>query len=1106
AELDPALEPAVGIGNVGETWFSAPFNGLIDEISLYNRALSGSEIKAIWLAGASGKFDPLGRPPANLAVAYLTLDAGATNFFVGDNDTWQTNVIPFIATRDGTVLEVAGLQPGMLLDAFTLTELPDDVYYFAEESLEAFKGENALGEWRLEVWDTRMEATNPPPTILNWQLRFLFETVVPPVTELTHGVPVTGIVGTNEIRYFYVDVPRWARAATNSILQATGPVNLWFNQNGVPSGTGAPGDYLLLGGVTAGTFTLTSNSVPPLLSGQRYYLGVQNVGSAPVTFTVMVQFDVITLTNGIPFTVTEDTYYRGRMYRFDASSNVTALAFLVTNLTGNVDLVVSSNLPLPSLTRFHYGSFAPGALDELVAIFGNSKPVPVGHGRWHAGVFNQDTTNVTYTIVAIELTNPIPPVITLTNTIPYATTNSGGAFPIDYYRFVVSRDAVRAQFEINGPSGEMALVARRGFPPLPTLEIHDYLSDNPGTNDELIVVFDFSRPVPLTMGEWYLGAVNLAGAPVTYSIKATEWTERGTNIFIKPEIKRDSFCLTWNSLPGARYVVEGTPSMPPPFWVDVSPTITATSTQTSWCVPLPSEYHFFRVREGLAIVQVPVELVHGVTVSNTIGPSQMRYFYVDVPDWASAVTNSLAMATAPVSLIFNQDKLPGSGSASGDFTLLNGVTNGASVLRIDSMPPLRPRQRYYLGVSNPNPGYVSFAIRVEFDIAALSNGVPFTAVLGTNSGRMFQFDVSPNAVQATFAVTNLTGDAQLVVRKGLPLPTRESYHYASLAPGTNDELVTVTTNSSPVPLSAGRWYLYVFNTDNKSVGFTVVASEATPLQGIVTLTNGVWYGATNAGTGAATDYYRFVVSSNSVRAQFEVSGANGAVALAVRRGHPPLPGLTNYHYLSDNPGANDELIVVFDSSVPVGLQAGEWFLAVVNLAGQPVSYRVKATEWAERGTNVVIGRYEVWPDRLCITWNSLPGVHYVVEGAVSLPAPYWTNVSPTITATGTQTTWCVSLPSAYQFFRVREGLALLSQAAPVVIERITRTAQGIELYWRAQPGSRFQVEWTGNLSVAGWNRFTNVVTSTSGSFQFTDDGSQTGGLGHARFYRLVIVQ
>ena len=37
-------------------------------------------------------------------------------------------------------------------------------------------------------------------------------------------------------------------------------------------------------------------------------------------------------------------------------------------------------------------------------------------------------------------------------------------------------------------------------------------------------------------------------------------------------------------------------------WVTVSPTVTAPDVLASYCVPLPSPFHFFRVHEGLVIV------------------------------------------------------------------------------------------------------------------------------------------------------------------------------------------------------------------------------------------------------------------------------------------------------------------------------------------------------------------------------------------------------------------------------------------------------------------------------------------------------------------------
>ena len=47
ADLNPSYNPGVGIGNVEGTFQTWPFNGMIDEVGLYSRALSQTEIQAI---------------------------------------------------------------------------------------------------------------------------------------------------------------------------------------------------------------------------------------------------------------------------------------------------------------------------------------------------------------------------------------------------------------------------------------------------------------------------------------------------------------------------------------------------------------------------------------------------------------------------------------------------------------------------------------------------------------------------------------------------------------------------------------------------------------------------------------------------------------------------------------------------------------------------------------------------------------------------------------------------------------------------------------------------------------------------------------------------
>jgi hypothetical protein len=50
--------PGIGIGNIHVTPFTFPFNGSIDEVELFGRALSGAEIQGLYSAGVDGKCKP----------------------------------------------------------------------------------------------------------------------------------------------------------------------------------------------------------------------------------------------------------------------------------------------------------------------------------------------------------------------------------------------------------------------------------------------------------------------------------------------------------------------------------------------------------------------------------------------------------------------------------------------------------------------------------------------------------------------------------------------------------------------------------------------------------------------------------------------------------------------------------------------------------------------------------------------------------------------------------------------------------------------------------------------------------------------------------------
>jgi hypothetical protein len=103
------------------------------------------------------------------------------------------------------------------------------------------------------------------------------------------SVPVTNTVLAGAMSEAVVTVPPNAISATNVLITATGPLNVWFNQNIPPTGNVGAGDQWLLN-VSFPVFVLASNSVPPLVPGTNYYLGFQNLGASDVTFVFDVTF------------------------------------------------------------------------------------------------------------------------------------------------------------------------------------------------------------------------------------------------------------------------------------------------------------------------------------------------------------------------------------------------------------------------------------------------------------------------------------------------------------------------------------------------------------------------------------------------------------------------------------------------------------------------------------------------------------------------------------------------------------------------------------------------------------------------------------------------
>jgi hypothetical protein len=340
-------------------------------------------------------------------------------------------------------------------------------------------------------------------------------------------------------------------------------------------------------------------------------------------------------------------------------------------------------------------------------------------------------------------------------------------------------------------------------------------------------------------------------------------------------------------------------------------------------------------------------------LSGFVAPGQTAYFYVPVPSWAHFATNILVSSTQPVDLLFNPTNLP-NGSRPGDLALLTGSTGGASptIISVNTNIPFsqpnQAAQSYYLGVHNPGTAAASIVLQVDYDLTGLTNGVPYNSAFNTNDSlRYYTFDVSSNAYEATFQLLQLRGgNADLVVSKGIPLPTLTNSAYGSFNVSNLDENIYVLTNSSPVPLSAGTWYLGVIKRDTNAITYSVVAKELDYTTGpitnsiqIIPLTNGVPFNYTATPGAALTNFFVFHPTNLIQGVRFELYNLTGNGDLTVQNGGLPLA--PPFFQTSQNPGRAPELIAIYTNNVLTNL-ATDWYIGVPNNEAVNINYTIVA--------------------------------------------------------------------------------------------------------------------------------------------------------------------
>jgi hypothetical protein len=586
-DLDPSFSPGVAIGNRSRGENSEPYHGLIDELSVYGRALTGPEIAAIAAAGVNGKADLVMPPSQGLAKVAVLVNGIQIDNGWGDNSDWTVHTVDFTADRTNLVLTLQSLLPGTIVDGVSLTKLPSELNYLPEESLAKLNGEGAAGVWTLEIWDDRVGANVPidVATLLDWQLNFVLQpSNPPPVIHLQHGIIYTNTLAAGAIQNLVVDVPLWASNATNLLLAATDrnlgnplPVGvLWdlFDQS-----PNAIGQAIVWPPNSAGGKVLFSTAAPNIVPGQPYYVAITNPNPTAVTFAYGVWFDIPTLANCVASSNFVAQAGVPRYFQFDVNAlppgaALQTVSFYLTgapnNFVGvnsNVTVVLSERLPLPDLSYHDYISTRPNTNDDIIMLVTNSTPFPIQTNRWYVGIFNQADTDVPVTVQAC-VGAVYPAIVPLTNAIPFVAgpTNAFVAPPGPprqfFFQFEVTNEVDAILFEMYNLSGNADLVVQRDLPP--TMAPYYGESLRPGTNWEQVVA-RVSPEVPSLVGNWFVGIYNNEAANVAYTLRAVVSSNGILQSIQEPPVPTvlalpagQGVLLSWYSIEGEYYEVQST--------------------------------------------------------------------------------------------------------------------------------------------------------------------------------------------------------------------------------------------------------------------------------------------------------------------------------------------------------------------------------------------------------------------------------------------------------------------------------------------------------------------------------------------------------------------
>jgi len=422
-----------------------------------------------------------------------------------------------------------------------------------------------------------------------------------PITPLANNVPlaVTNLAGGRE-DFFSFDVSAGAISVSFEVTGATQDVDLYLSPSpDLPRPTQSAYSSRNFG-LQDERIVITGQTQPVPLRPGRWYVGVFNPGTNAANYTVVARESVsalIALTNDVPIRVNNAVGERFDYYYIDVDPGVISGRFELRGLTGEADLYLRHEDPLPSTSVFDYASINDGIVPDVLVVSANDLPVAMQPGRWLVGVRVRSGSPMSYELLA-SILYPSSELVELLEQVP--DVRSGAAPGRTDYRFSVFTAVPGVRFELSGLDGPADLFVARGT--LPRVALRSFSALKSGSTTEVVIIT--TNEVPDLAVDWYLTVERPGGGATGWTVVARSLTDvtLPTGVpgrIVPPASPGDPYLLEWSvEYPNALYQVETTSdlSLTPVVWVPLGPPLVGDQSVLS--VPLTNftdAFRFYRI-------------------------------------------------------------------------------------------------------------------------------------------------------------------------------------------------------------------------------------------------------------------------------------------------------------------------------------------------------------------------------------------------------------------------------------------------------------------------------------------------------------------------------